>query len=129
MSLDLKAPGDAVDLLKGHAANQYCGAIERYAKDLLAEASRLEAANRGAAGHPEITSTMVGDADILLRRGYKKARRKPGLIVAQLVATVGSFLAGILADMDALKDSTVLVVFIVALAITIAAAVVALVTE
>ena len=129
MALDLKVPDDAGTHLKDRAAAEYQDAVERYAGDLLKEASRLEAANKSTGGAPEITSTMVKDADILLRRGYARPSKKPLLIGAQLVATVGGFITGLLADMDKLRDATTLVVFVVFLAITIAAAVLALVKE
>lgn len=129
MALDLKVPDDATKHLKERAAAEYRDAVERYAGDLLKEASRLEAANKGTSGDPEITSTMVKDADILLRRGYARPSKKPFLIGAQLVATVGGFVTGLLADMEKLRDATTLVWFVVLLAVTITAAVLALVKE
>ncbi len=128
MALDLKVPDDAEKHLKERAAAEYQDA-PRYAGDLLKEASRLEAANKSTGGAPEITSTMVKDADILLRRGYARPSRKPLLIGAQLVATVGGFATGLLADMDKLRDPNTLVLFVVLLAVTITAVVLALVKE
>jgi lysozyme family protein len=72
---------------------------------------------------------MVKDADILLRRGYARPAKKPLLIGTQLVATVGGFMTGILADMDKLRDPNTLVLFVVVLAVTITAAVLALLKE
>jgi hypothetical protein len=129
MTFDLKVPDEVTKHLKERAAAEYRGAVERYAVDLLKEASRLEAANKGTSGDPEITSTMVKDADILLRRGYARPSKKPLLIGAQLVATVGGFVTGLLADMDKLRDANALVLFVVILTLTITAAVVALVKD
>jgi hypothetical protein len=129
MALDLKIPDDATKYLKERAAAEYQVAVEKYAADLLKEASRLEAAATGTAGEPEITSTMVKDADILLRRGYVRPSKKPLLITAQLLATVGGFVTGLLADTEKLKAPGTLVFFIVLLAVTITAAVVAVLKD
>jgi hypothetical protein len=129
MALDLNVPEEVARHLKERAAAEYRGAVERYAADLLKEASRLEAANKGTSGDPEITSTMVKDADILLRRGYARPPKKPLMIGSQLVATVGGFVIGLLADMDKLREASTLVMFVVILAVTIAAAVIALLKD
>lgn len=129
MPLDLKLPDDAAKYLNQQAANQYKHAVEGYAEDLLKEASRLEATAKSSPGDPEITSTMVKDADLLLRRGWVRPAKKPLLIASQLLATIGGFLTGLLADMDKLKDAATLVVFVVLLTVTITAAVVALMKD
>ncbi len=129
VALGPKVPNEATKHLRGRAAIEYNGSVERYAEDLLKEASRLEVANKATSGDPEITSTMVKDADILLRHGYARPAKKPLLIGAQLVATVGGFLTGLLADMEKLRDPNTLVLFVVILTFTITATVVGLVKD
>lgn len=129
MPIELRPPENAETLLKEPAGREYSDAVHRYAKDLLREADRLEAANRGASCQPEITSTMVQDADILLRRGYTKRPKKPFLIGTQIVATLGSLVTGLLIDAEKLKDTNNLILFILVLTITITATVIAVVKE
>jgi hypothetical protein len=129
MGLDLKIPDGVTTYLKERAANEYQMAVERYAADLLKEAGRLEAVAKSTGGDPEITSSMVKDADTLLRRGYARPSKKPLLIAAQLISTVGGFVTGLLADMDKLKDPGILILFIGLLVVTITAAVVAVVKD
>lgn len=93
--------------------------VSKYAEDLCKEAGRLEAAARTAGGDPEITSSMVRDADLLLRRGYRQPRLRGWAITARVAAPVAGFLTGLLADLQKLKEPQWLIAFIVLLAITI----------
>lgn len=129
MPLELKIPDMASKYLNRQAESHYKKAVEGYAEDLLKEASRLEATAKSGTGDPEITSTMVKDADLLLRRGWVRPAKKPYLILAQIIATIGGFLTGLLADMDKLKDVVTLVVFVVLLTVTITATVVAVLKD
>jgi hypothetical protein len=65
-----------------------------YAKDLLDEAGRLEASSHSGTGEPEITSTMIEDADIHIRRGYRKSKRPWWLIPVQLSSYLTAIFIG-----------------------------------
>ena len=93
--------------------------VGKYADDLCKEAGRLEAGARTTGGDPEITSSMVRDADLLLRRGYRQPRLRGWAITARVGAPVAGFLTGLLADLQKLKEPEWLIAFIVLLAITI----------
>lgn len=129
MTINTRLPDDATIHLNVRAVNEFETAITQFAEDLLRESGRLEAASKSTDGNPEITSTMVNDANILLRRGYVRQPKKPYLIASQLIATLGGFLVGLLADMDKLKDALTLVAFVILLTITITATVVSLVKD
>lgn len=124
MALDLKVPDGVATHVKDRALAEYKLSLERYGSDLFAEASRLEAATSSASGDPEITTTMIKDADILLRRAYAKRRKSRVLIGAQLVSVVGSFVTGLLLDVDKLKEPRTMVLFIGLLSATIVATVI-----
>lgn len=129
MAFEIKIPDDTATHLNALAVGEFRAAIEQYAGDLFREAGRLEATAKSTKGVPEVTSTMVKDADILLRRGYARQPKKPLLVLSQLVATVGGFVTGLLADMDKLKDATTLVVFVILLTLTITATVIAVIKD
>jgi hypothetical protein len=93
--------------------------VLKFADDLCKEAGRLEAAARTTGGDPEITSSMVRDADLLLRRGYRQPRLRGWMVTARVAAPVAGFVTGLLADLQKLKDPEWLIAFIVLLAITI----------
>lgn len=129
MPVELKIAEQATQHLNAPASGELKACVERYAADLLGEANRLEAATKSTDGGPEITSTMIKDADILLRRGYRRPPKGRVLIVAQLVATVGGFLTGLFADAEKLKSPIGFSVFVLALALTVTATVVAVMKE
>jgi hypothetical protein len=119
MPLQLTISDQATQYLNEQARLVARERVERYADDVLKEAGRLEAAASGAGGDPEITSSMVRDADLLLRRGYRKPPRNRWLIAAQLVAPLGGILTGFLGQTDFLQKPGLLVLFIAVLTITI----------
>lgn len=119
-------PGGA---LNPQAQAEVEAAVLRYRNDLIEQASRLEEALNSARGAPEITGSMVRDADLFLRRGYVKRRRGKGLITAQIFSPVGALCAGLLADETKLKNPLVLILFILLLAVTISATVFAALTD
>src|SRR5260221_14334217 len=109
MPIVVKLPDNAAKHLKAQAESAYQVALETFADDLLKEASRLEAAAKGTSGDPEITSTMVNDANILLRRAYARPRKSRIVVASQLISTVGGAVTGLLADMEKLKNPNTLI--------------------
>lgn len=124
MSLELTIPDAATQYLNDQAKMTAKECVKGYADDVLKEAGRLEAAARSAGGGPEITSSMIKDADLLLRRGYRQRPRKPWLITAQVIAPIGGVVTGFLGQTDFLKKPGLLGPFIAVLTITIAATVI-----
>ncbi len=118
-----------LQVLKGQAQTALDEAVERYRTDLFTEASRLEAALNSAGKTPEITSSMVKDAELLIRRGYAKRPKSAWLLVCKVGSAVGGFATGILADAEKLKDPKTLVIFIIVLSTTIVATVVSAMKE
>lgn len=114
--------------MNGPAQTAFATAVSRYSADLLAEASRLEAATN-TSGTAELTSTMVQDADLLLRRGYAKRRKSRLLVCAQIVSAVGGWLTGVLTNGNVLKTPLGLGSFVVVLTVTLTALLVAVMKE
>lgn len=81
--------------LNAAAIDEFEDKVQRYADDLVREAERLEATQRTTSGDPEITSTMVSDANTLLRRAYVRPRRSRLTICLQVVAYAGAIGAGV----------------------------------
>jgi hypothetical protein len=121
MPVDIRVSDEATKYLNTKALAELRRAVEAYAQDLLSEAGRLEADTTATSGDPEITSTMVRHADLLLRRAYRRPRRKPFIVFSHIVATVGAFLSGILADFSMLKNPVHLVLFVALVCITVVA--------
>jgi hypothetical protein len=120
-----KIPLAAEEYLNEPAKDEYRQALERYADDLFKEASRLEGVlTDRSGGTPEITRTMVKDADLLFRHGYRRTRKSWQLICAQVVAFVGGIATGFLSNVltsgsEAAKKPVTMVCFLAIMAMTI----------
>lgn len=123
MPIDITIPDHAVKYLNAPAATKLKALVEAYCNDLLKEASRLEANIKTSSGDPEFTSSMIQDADLLLRRGYSRPKQGRLFVGAQIVAPASGIVTGFLADSETLKDPLWLITFVVLLTITISATV------
>lgn len=129
MSHTIKISGDGTEYLNEQGREHFHTLMDTYATELLAEAGRLEAAGRSTKGHPEITSTLVRDADLHLRRGYRRRTKGALVFCCQLIALVGALITGLLFDFELSTDPLLMVGFVVVLTITITGLVVALMKE
>ncbi len=112
MPLQISIPDDDTKYLNQPAKAELETSVRKFSDELLREASRLEAAGNTTGGSPEITSSMIKDATLLLRRGYRKPKKVWWLVAAQVAAVVTTFITGLLADLDKLKDPRLMIAFI-----------------
>lgn len=117
MPLQVTVRDEDVRYLNEPAKAELLSAIAKYSEELLQEASRLEAAIKTTPGDPEITSSMVKDATLLLKRGYSRHSRSYRLLGVQVLAALSTFVTGILANAifsnsDRLKDPVTLLSFL-----------------
>jgi hypothetical protein len=129
MPIQISIPDASTRYLNATALNELQARVLSYVNDVVMEAGRLEAGTHSAAGAPEITSSMLADADLLLRRGYRRPRRRRLMTCAKVLSPVGGLLTGLLADFEKLKEPINLVLFVIFLAITIATTVVVALEE
>lgn len=129
MPVEISIHDDDIKYLNRPAKAELQKVIENYYNDLLKEANRLEATSKATQGSPEITSTLIKDADLLFRRGYRKPKRSPWLKAAQIGSTVASVITGILADPETLKSTLLIILFIVVFSIAIATTVLVVAKE
>jgi|GEM_PF-6665268 len=115
MAVDISISDGSTQYLQGSARDEFKVAVGKYATDLLREISRLEAIGRTAKGDPEVTSTMVCDADLLLRKGYVRPVKKRWLIVTQIVCAVTGFLTGLFSNMETLRTPFHMLLFVILL--------------
>lgn len=100
-------------------SDEFHRCVERYANALLEEVERLEAAQRtGGGDDAEYTSSMVTDADRLLRRAYRTPRRRTrGEISWRIGVAVGLILVGVATNN--LKEIWGIILFVVAVAVAL----------
>lgn len=84
-----------------------------FVEDLIEESNRLESSRNTTGNDPEITSSMVNDAQVLIRRGLTQPKKGLGLKILRIVAAVLSLLVGILYDSTKLQSGGYMLIFIV----------------
>lgn len=102
-----------------NAHNELKKAAKEYIDDVIEESNRIESARNSTSNNPEITSSMVNDAKILIRRGLSQPKKKIGVRIVRIVGAILSVVSGVLYDSTKLQDSWYMVLFIGVITATI----------
>lgn len=129
MGLQIELSDEDIKYLNPPAKSELIGDIQKYIDELLKEASRLEAAGKTTVGNPEITSSMVKDAALLLKRGYKRANKGKWQVILQIGASISTLVTGILFDFEKLKEPLMLVAFMLVFSIALTTSILVIIKE
>jgi hypothetical protein len=124
MPLRIEIPDDDVKHLNGPARDQLISSVTAYVDEVLTEAGRLEAGINTTGRNPEIVSSMISDAVLLLERGYKTPRVSNWTKFFQIISVVSSALFGIMFDYEKITQPLFLVAVLVVFAIAVASTIV-----
>ncbi|MFY0668754.1 MAG: hypothetical protein JXQ95_12045 [Alteromonas stellipolaris] len=102
---DLKGFNNQAKAKLSEATNEYIG-------DLIEESNRLESSRNTTGSDPEITSSMVNDARVLIRRGLTQPQKGMGLKILRVASAVLSLLVGVLYDSEKLQSGGYMLLFI-----------------
>ena|SRR5437867_4383030 len=84
----------------------------KFAEDLVEEANRIETGRNTTQGEPEITSSMVHDAELSIRRGLGVPRKSRGSKILRVVGAVLSLAVGIVYNATKLQGAGYMFLFI-----------------
>jgi hypothetical protein len=104
-------------------------ATQQFATDLVAEANRIEGSRNANAGPPEVVSSMVVEATLLVRRGLSQPRKKYGVKLMRICAAVLSLVVGFCYDATKLQDKTYMLIFVLVVALAIVTVTIATIKE
>ena len=90
-----------------------------FIEELIKESNRIESSRNPSSGNPQITSGMVTDATVFVRRGLIQPKKKIRVKVLRVISAIVSLLVGIIYDATKLQDKTYMLIFIVVVAIAI----------
>lgn len=121
MPLSIGIQDDEITGFNEHAKNELVNVTREYINDLLDETYRLEPLNalKKTKEH-EITSTLVANANLVVRRNLGKKKIRWGVKLLKLVSSILTFLTGLFYDLDKFKNnSNYPIIFIILIAITL----------
>lgn len=108
--------------LKGfnaEAKNELKKTAREYIENVIKESNRIESASNSTCYNPEITSSMVNDAKLMISRGFYKRTKNTGVIITRISAAILSAFSGILYDKTLLQKSWYMLMFILIITTTI----------
>ncbi|MEI7868981.1 MAG: hypothetical protein WCI11_13915 [Candidatus Methylumidiphilus sp.] len=91
----------------------------QFTEDLLKESFRIEASRNSSSGNPQVTSSMVSDATVLIRRGLAQPKKKLWVQLLRIAAAILSLAVGFTYDATKLQDKTYMLVFVIVVAFAI----------
>ncbi len=94
------------------AKQELKSSVETFSDDLISEANRIESSVNSTSQGPEITSSIVRDAKVLIRHKISKPKKNVWSILLKIAASVLSLVAGIMYQKEKLQDTTYFVVYI-----------------
>jgi hypothetical protein len=119
MPVEILIPDAAIVGFNDQAQAKLKEVAGKYSNDIIEEANRLEAGHNTGQGPPEVTSSMVTDADTLLRRGLAQKKKNFGRKILNIGSSVASLGVGILYDKNSLQSAGYLFLFVIVIAAAI----------
>jgi hypothetical protein len=127
--LQISFPDNELEGFSPQAREELEKAANQYLKNVVQEASRIEAGRNMAGGAVEITQAMVNDAVVLQRRGLGGRPKTWRDKISRIVAAITSLIVGILYDSAALQDPVYMGVFVTVIAIAILSMTISIIQE
>lgn len=119
MPIDINISDNDVDGFNEQAKTEFKDSILDFSNDLIAESNRLESSINTSSTGPEITSSIVRDAKVLLRHKISKPKRSYRIIALKICASISSLIVGIMYDKEKLQDGVYLIIYIIVIALAI----------
>lgn len=117
--MQIDVPDEDLNGFSQNARDQLQHVTNEYVTDVIEEANRLEATRSNSGKPPEVTSSMVDDANVLVRRGLIQSKGNYKLKILRISAAILSILAGILFDFGEFQNPVYMVVYLVVIAAAI----------
>lgn len=92
---------------------------QSFVSDLIEEANRLESKSNSSGSGPEITSSNVNDAAILIRKGLSERKKDWKSKVVRIIAALLPLVVGAMYDSTKLQGGGYMLVFVVIVAAAI----------
>lgn len=129
MPIDITIQDTDVEGFNHQARNKLEESVDEFVSDLIEEANRIESGRNSTSGNPEITSSMVNDARVLIRRGLAQPKKGMGVKLLRIASAVLSLAVGMMYDATKLQDSGYMFLFIIVITAAILSVTIATIKE
>jgi hypothetical protein len=119
MPINIIIPDTDLNGFNQPAQNELKKSIQDFSNDLLAECNRIEASANTTSNVPEITSSIVADARVLLRHKISKPKKSSWKVWLKIAASLVTLLSGIMYQKEKLQDTSYLIFYIIVIALAI----------
>ncbi|KAF5028964.1 hypothetical protein DSECCO2_653520 [anaerobic digester metagenome] len=129
MPIDIQIQNESVNGFNAQAKIKLEESVNEFISDLIEEANRIESGRNTTSGSPEITSSMVNDARVLIRRGLAQPKKGLRIKILRIFSSVLSLAVGIMYDSTKLQNSGYMLFFIIVIAAAILSVTIATIKE
>ena len=117
--MDLEIKEEHLEGFNSQAREKVSEATNLFVADLIEESNRIESGRNTTSGPPEITSSMVNDAWVLIRRGLFTPKRSLMIKILRVVSAILALIVGFMYDPINLQDNDYMFLFILVISATI----------
>lgn len=105
------------------------GATKEFVSKLIEESHRLESNSNTTGGSPEVTSSNVSDANILVTKGLSKQKKGWGSKILRVFSALLPLVVGAMYNPTKLQDSAYMFAFVCVVAVAIIAVTISIMME
>lgn len=129
MPIDINIPDQDIKGFNFQARDKLKHSVGEFVSDLIEESNRIESGRNTTSGDPEITSSMVNDAKILILRGLVQPKKGILTKITRIAASILSLVVGIMYNPSKLQDSGYMLLFIIVVTAAILSVTIATIKE
>jgi hypothetical protein len=119
MAITIEVNDDDLEGFNPNAQQRLKVVAEKFVSDMIDEANRIEAGRNTTNDPAEVTSSMVHDAEVLIRHGLAAPRKRWGIRLVKIAAAVFSLAVGVMYDPAKLQQSSNMLLFVLVIAAAI----------
>lgn len=127
--MEIEIEDDALVGFNDLAKEKLKESTSEFVSKLIEESHRLESNSNTSGGAPEVTSSNVSDANILVSKGLSKKKKGIGSKILRIFAALLPLVVGAMYDSTKLQDSAYMLIFVCVVALAIIAVTVSILVE
>lgn len=127
--MEIKIEDDELIGFNSLAKEKLQQATGEFISKLIEESHRLESNSNTTGGAPEVTSSNVSDANILVSKGLSKQKKGLGSKILRIFAALLPLVVGAMYNSTRLQDGSYMFVFVCVVALAIVTVTVSILVE